>query len=286
MNLLAMQGRRSPAELPPAAAAKLRALRQQAADSAALAQSATATVMDLESRPREERSRLSTQIEAAKKTQAARQKRRADDAQVVAQMERFLALVPADQRLVAGPPPDDVADLGLDELAESLRSTRENIERLGRERRSVSLAPLPASRLKALAKEHVLQLSLQGVPTLDAKAKPTWPHGTRAEAVVAWLDPDAMHARLCREIDVVSPGRDALSEEERVSRLASIDAELLSLERSEETLVSRLRELGGDAHRRPRADPRAVLGVEIAKPTAKVQGVGKGTLPAMTGHAA
>jgi hypothetical protein len=52
---------------------------------------------------------------------------------------------------------------------------------------------------------------------------------------------------------------------DKAAKLAAVEEELLALEREEEALVARAIEQGQDVYRRPRADPRAVLGVQIVR---------------------
>ncbi len=55
---------------------------------------------------------------------------------------------------------------------------------------------------------------------------------------------------------------------QRDARLREIDAKLLELGIAEETLISGLEDQGVDVIRRPDADPRIALGIDIRRPAA------------------
>ena len=58
---------------------------------------------------------------------------------------------------------------------------------------------------------HVRRLAEIGTPTMRPKGAPEWPAGTGPDALLAWLDPDARHARLCREIDANGRSRSQMT---------------------------------------------------------------------------
>lgn len=80
-----------------------------------------------------------------------------------------------------------------------------------------------------------------------------------AVAFTAWLNPDALYAALCRDVDAESDDKAALSAEDRFKRQATIAADRLANEREEEYWVEQARATGISIARRPDADPRAIL---------------------------
>jgi hypothetical protein len=85
-----------------------------------------------------------------------------------------------------------------------------------------------------------------------------------AIGAVAALLADRIFADLEVEIDraaAVAP--DPLPDEERAAALAAVKRELLELERREEALIEAERAAGNEIHRRPDADPLAVLGIPL-----------------------
>jgi hypothetical protein len=90
-----------------------------------------------------------------------------------------------------------------------------------------------------------------------------------AIAHMAWMDPKAFLAALLRQVDEEADDAIALKADERLKRSASIEAELLALERLEEHWVSTLEQDGAKVSRRPDADPRAVLGLSSDLPPPK-----------------
>ena len=76
-------------------------------------------------------------------------------------------------------------------------------------------------------------------------------------AVLTWLFPDAMHDALHRELQALHGG-EGISAEERASRLATLRAKLLNLERIEETIITTEQP---EVPRRADLDLRAFLGL-------------------------
>jgi hypothetical protein len=91
-----------------------------------------------------------------------------------------------------------------------------------------------------------------------------------AVAVLAWLDPERMRARLRAEVDALY-GRFAktntpiLSADERVQTIQSLRDDILQCERNEENAIAVAEEMSLFIPRREDADPLAVLSIEIVK---------------------
>jgi hypothetical protein len=90
-------------------------------------------------------------------------------------------------------------------------------------------------------------------------------YGTEAApaaiAHIAWMDPKGFLTALHRQVDEEADDSIALKADDRTRKSASIQTELLSLERSEEHWVATLEKDGAKMARRSDADPRAVLGL-------------------------
>jgi hypothetical protein len=79
--------------------------------------------------------------------------------------------------------------------------------------------------------------------------------------VLAWLERDRLIAALDHDIDAIADDGAALSDDDRAARLADLAGRALDLERREEELICLAANDGIVIHRRPAADPRAVLGL-------------------------
>lgn len=100
-------------------------------------------------------------------------------------------------------------------------------------------------------------------PLADARRALT---GTDAAELLAAVVPDRMIAWAMSELDhqaEVLGGWSPLDADERRHGLDGLKDELLSLEREEENLILAGEEAGLTIHRRPDADPRAVLGLDL-----------------------
>ena len=99
-----------------------------------------------------------------------------------------------------------------------------------------------------------------------------------ADELVKWLSKsgflvetfrDQIRARLLHLFDEeVADAKPGLPAAERRKRLAELDGEILELGKAEEVLIERLEAEGVDVVRRPEADPRIALGIEIPRTAA------------------
>ena len=76
------------------------------------------------------------------------------------------------------------------------------------------------------------------------------------------LGPDRIRDAFAAEIENELADTEPLAAQDQAARLAELDAEILDLERNEESLVVALHEAGEPVERRADADPRAVLGLD------------------------
>ena len=89
-----------------------------------------------------------------------------------------------------------------------------------------------------------------------------------ALGLLAWRDPDALIERLGRMIETTADDETALSSEARAAKIAELEAQILDLERREESLIEQALDQGQVIRRRADADPRAILGIcDPAEPT-------------------
>jgi hypothetical protein len=78
------------------------------------------------------------------------------------------------------------------------------------------------------------------------------------------LGPDELVQRLDRVLATIPEG---VPSADRSRRLADLDAQLFEAELAEERVVMALEATGATVRRRPDADPRAVLALQIVEPT-------------------
>jgi hypothetical protein len=274
-------------ELPPAVTEKLRRLEQSAADSEALMRLRAAALDQMQrSDLVNARNRLKTApspeaeaaVDATKKriadTEAdvAKHAARArTDAQTLAQLKSWIERQAPNKILQpVAPPPLRANRMNVGAV---LEKTRARIAELSAELAVLQRAPLARADIEAAIKAHVAELAAQARPTIDRAGglRITWPARATAVQTLAWLDPAALAAAIAHEIPPsVGKGKGkGVSESERASATKRLKSELLAIEREEEALVTLALANGVDAVRRPMADPRAVLQIEVTKATAK-----------------
>jgi hypothetical protein len=274
-------------ELPPAVTEKLRRLEQSAADSEALMRLRAAALDQMQrSDLVNARNRLKTApspeaeaaVDATKKriadTEAdvAKHAARArTDAQTLAQLKSWIERQAPNKILQpVAPPPLRANRMNVGAV---LEKTRARIAELSAELAVLQRAPLARADIEAAIKVHVAELAAQARPTIDRAGglRITWPARATAVQTLAWLDPAALAAAIAHEIPPsVGKGKGkGVSESERASATKRLKSELLAIEREEEALVTLALANGVDAVRRPMADPRAVLQIEVTKATAK-----------------
>jgi hypothetical protein len=206
------------------------------------------------------------------KLEAERQKRetrRTDAAQLVAQLRSFLEqatsrnapLTPYSQ-----PPP---ALRNGESPLEAVRRVRDEIAALERELVQLRRAALPSGELRQRIRQYVSELGKAGMPSVFADGgqfRIDWPPGSQmpmgtvgpgAACVVAALFPDALVAVLDSQVERISGT--GLASNDRAKREDEIHDRLLSLQRTEESLIELALDNDLDVVRRPSAAPEAVL---------------------------
>lgn len=279
--------------LPPFARAKFRALEQAANDAEALARSVYSQIAAANHRLP---SRLNLRDTASNEIEATTAQREIDEIeaeltrlQSVQRLRNSLAASHRQTVLAVGawlqqqsPAARFAAASAIKATGElgSLEAVRESIARLKAQLAEIELAPLSADDLKAQARELVDRLAQRGAPVLnlsrggfDVRWRSRTDAGTTAMnsedviSTLAWLNRDAVTAALEAQIDrtLADIQSTPLSLSEREKRKQEIAAELLAAERTEEALIETM----PDVPRRPDADPRAVLGIEIIREAAQ-----------------
>jgi hypothetical protein len=216
----------------------------------------------------EELTRLAAQIKQ-------REDKRMQAAMLVGALRGFLEQASLDSQpltSVQHPP----AALRADETPPAaLRRVRNEIAALERELIELRKASLPSAELKLKVRDYIHQLALAGTPHLMAErgeCRIDWPPGCQtpmgvigpgAAAVMAWLFADQMVARLDEQIDALRGA--GLSSSERVKKEGQLKDRLLTLQRTEESLIE-THEAEFDLPRRPQAAPEAILGVRFGLP--------------------
>jgi hypothetical protein len=123
-------------------------------------------------------------------------------------------------------------------------------------------AELPMSLFDVFLKVRLANNSLRtpgsGGADTDGSASGSVPDGT---ALLAWMFKDQLLARINAEIDAESRDGEALTEAQRLEKIAELEGEALSLARLEEHAIQLANANGRPIARRPDADPRAVLGL-------------------------
>ena len=162
-------------------------------------------------------------------------------------------------------------------LAQAVSNLRAQIKALAAERVKVLQAALPLADIKKQASAYVADQRERGRPKItfdhgrpfqarfDSSVEGAWTAKLDIGAALAWLDPNAFEKRLHADIERLPQPTLAMSADERAAKLLELEAELLARERDEETLIELAEEQGAAIARRLDADPRAVLGIAIAR---------------------
>lgn len=196
--------------------------------------------------------------------------------QTVSKLRQWLAELPRGVTLESAPPVTVELKSG-EKLSDVIAAVRNEIAALRERLEAVKRAPLPLPDMKQLAEEYVVRLMRQARPSV-AVVGDSLRVGFRGDmaaaedvlALVAWAAPESLCRALEREIEKLPTRADALPADERIRRVAELEAQLIALERKEEILIERAQADGLDVLRRPDANPAAVLCVTVVKAQAQV----------------
>jgi hypothetical protein len=193
--------------------------------------------------------------------------------QLVSRCRQWLAELPRDSVLQVAPPIS-----GVELKPGAIEAARHEIAALRQQLIAVRGASLPVSDQKALAEQYVVKLMRQGKPTVAVvrdELKVT-PRGDMVAAedvlaLLAWAAPDAVLRSLEREIDHLPERSGALPQSERLARVAELEAQLLTLERHEESLIMQAAAVGQEVLPRLDMSPLALLNVALVKNPSAVE---------------
>jgi hypothetical protein len=196
---------------------------------------------------REEIEALNVELEQIKAERSKRNSVRSNVEQTIAQLNIAIPAL-SDQRLRAVTV-DAKPDVG-ETLANAILRTRTEIRQAKSDLYQLRSAPLTRPEIEAQLREHVAELVNFGTPKLDLRngqVSVFWPDkssfsasdaapGGSASAIFAWMFADKIFEALMSNLDDVVVG--AVSASERITVEAEIRALIISLEHSEESLVT------------------------------------------------
>ncbi len=242
--------------LPDAVLERLRNLRQDAADAAALADAGRGSDSPADLAERRARANAASQILM----------------RCQQHLERHAGALQEAAPIKVALEPGQSTTAAVDACRQAIEAAKADIK-------STRTAPPSADELKARAREMVAKAVKGFRPFIDTVdgLRVLWPRtgvvnprtaddytetaaGIDVMSLLGWLDSEHLTERLEAEIDARFPG-DGLTDSERATRQADLEAKLLETERREEELVRMARQSGSHVARRAHADPRAILGV-------------------------
>ena len=163
--------------------------------------------------------------------------------------------------------------------ARDLDALRANVLELAEKVRDVSFAAYPSAWAKQRAREQIEALADRGrpdvMPLIDSGQKIVFASKTLPElaenlpdtqALLFWLNRDALLEAIGREIDENSDDATALAPEDRKPRRMALLAQLLEAERAEEAAVVAAEAEGMEIFRRADLDPRGFFECDGAAP--------------------
>ncbi len=182
-----------------------------------------------------------------------------------------------------------------EDIAAAIENRRRRLRELSADKHAAESALTPKAVVKAKAERQIDALATAGapsvlnsvgfdaafeIPTVTAKSD------IRLEkefglgfaeipdtlGLIAWTFRDQLLAAINAEIDRHSDDEHALDDATRAERLATIARDALAVGREEEALICLAAASGTEIMRRPNADPRAVLGLELISTAASRSG--------------
>jgi hypothetical protein len=158
-------------------------------------------------------------------------------------------------------------------VVSAITQFRRDILRVQQEIASVRRAPLKKTSRQEAVRAYIAWQAQRVGPkvTFDVQgnARVMWAEDMVANkddllGVLAWvMGPEKVLAAFSRDFDAEPEARNALTVAERQEKVAELSADLLRMERIEESLIMRAASDGTEVLRRPDASPLAVLGIVI-----------------------
>ncbi len=214
------------------------------------------------------------EIERLQNLLAKHQARFTECANAASTIRRFIDMLPVGTTLEDAPREKPQLRKG-ETLLQAVTRMRSEIATLRAEQRRVFACVPTATEAKAAGRAYVRNLAKAGRPSIKAThaefgitfEADTFATGAnvKAMAILAWLDPDALIARIDAEIDARPTTDLALTAKQKAERLADVTAKLGALEHMEERAIELAADDGQTITRRYDADPAAVLSVLVKR---------------------
>jgi hypothetical protein len=198
-----------------------------------------------------------------------RETRRTDAAQLVARLRGYLEQVTSRNAPLTPHQQPPVQLRNGESPVDAIGRVRTEITALERELIQLRRAALPSGELRQRIREYVTELGKAGMPSVFTDAgqfRIDWPPGSMAPAgtlgpgaacVIAALFPDVLISALDAQVERISGT--GLASNDRAKREVEIHDRLLTLQRTEESLIELALDAEFDVWRRPAAAPEAIL---------------------------
>jgi hypothetical protein len=191
-----------------------------------------------------------------------------------ARVARFIDMLPANVSLDDAKPIKPKLKAG-ESHQQAVERLRGDIAALISERGRVERASPSTKEMKHAAAQYVQSLAERGTPRLiveHGKFEMLFGQGvigepirTRAEELLAWVDPMRLLERLEAMIDAMPKPAAQMDATERKERLAEIKVELFEAERLECAHIDAARVQGTLIEHRPNVDPAALLNLVVSR---------------------
>jgi hypothetical protein len=269
--------------LPASARVKLRRLEQLAGDARALTQARLHAIDNMRVELRNARDRRATtdphdnaamasaegevsvieqRIEEAQRDVDRRSAAQRSTEQVLSQIADWLQRLPPNRVLQSAEAPKIKTSAA--NVSDQIEKARRRIIKLQSELQVVQAAPPTLDDLARAIDQHVAQLARDGKPQINliGGLRVDWQMRALPHQFWAWVAAEVLANALLDQIGAVQGG---MSDSERSTRTRKIKRDLLEIERQEEALIEFAQSNGVDATRRPLADARAILCVDVVK---------------------
>jgi hypothetical protein len=167
---------------------------------------------------------------------------------------------------------------------EAILRLRRDISKIQADLVTLHAAPLTSTEIRDAVFDEVDRFAREGCPTLaidNGKVQISWPDiipfanpgqpltspSGSATRMLCWLFRDQIYQHLTQGL----VGHTGISADERREKEKKLRERLLTLERWEEHLVCLALDQGLEVHRRPTADPMAILNIAFVTPQQQIQ---------------
>jgi hypothetical protein len=194
----------------------------------------------------------------------------------------FLERLPVDVSIVERKParfklePGEDYKAAVDRVQDQIKfqkSIKVKVQRSGLTKREKKEAIKPWIERQARRASPNMRWNDDGTPviTFDTNLEGANAPMRDVPAMLCWLAPDLMKAKLFEMIDAVPDNQVSMSKEQKQERLVELDREIFALGLEEEAIIEAAAARDTHLMRRADADPKAVLGLRVmqAKATSK-----------------